>query len=123
MKQINQYILEKFKLNSKNIKNQYYEFEDKSLNEKIKISLPFKIVLPDQQETEQVYKITRHEIGNSGRSCWKFFDNKGKIITAFGLGGIIGLIQKKQRVYSVIINLHGEEYNKSETIYIDKNDL
>ena len=123
MNSLKQFILEKFKLSSKNIKNQYYEFEDDGLDENIQISLPFRIVLPDHNEYEEVYKIEKHEINKSGRPYWKFFDDKGNIITSFGLGGIIALIQKKNRVWAVIMNLHGKPYNKSETIYIHKSDL
>ena len=122
MKNINNYILEKFKINSDNIKNQYYEFKDENFDEKIKISLPFKIVIPDQQETEEIYKIESLK-GGSGKNFWKFFDNKGNLVMGLGKGSIQSLIQRKQRIAIILMSLHGNDYKRTETIYIDKNCL
>ena len=122
MNNLKEYILEKFKVSVKNIKNQYYKFEDDGLDENIQISLPFKIVIPDQQETEEIYKIESLK-GGSGKNFWKFFDNKGNLVMGLGKGSIQSLIQRKQRIAIILMSLHGNDYKRTETIYIDKNYL
>lgn len=116
MKKIIDYIKESFKINSKTLN--YYKFEDEGL-EDIGIYLPFKIILQDQQESEEIYKI-EYGKGNSGKSFWKFYDDEGNLVMGLPKSSIIGLFQKKSKIYIIIINLHGEKYGRAETIYIDK---
>lgn len=117
MKTLNEYITEKFKLNSKTLN--YYKFEDEGL-EDIGIYLPFRIILPDQQESEEIYKIECGKGNYSGKSFWKFYDDEGNLVMSLGKGSIQSLIQRKQRIAIILMSLHGKKYGRTETIYIDK---
>lgn len=104
MKKINNYILEKFKISSKNVKREY-QFDLNGFKEKIK--LPFKIKIIDTGEIQEVYTIDNPFSKEHNKNVFRFFDKDDKVITYFEEDKALKLFKDKQEIYVCIYCLNG----------------
>ena len=104
MKQLRQYIIEKFKINSKNIKREF-QFDLEGFKEKIK--LPFKIKIVDTGEIQEVYTIDNPFSKEHNKNVFRLFDKDDKVITYFEEDKALKLFKDKQEICIYIYCLNG----------------
>jgi len=111
MKQINQFIQEKLKINKDTKVNDFFKFDLDNFKEEIQ--LPIKLKLIDQQETELIYRIAKKESG--GNFYWQLFNEYDKLVVYFDESNIIKFF-KKEKILTIIRNLGKDPYSRTETV-------
>lgn len=117
MKNLNKYIIEKFKINSKNIKREF-QFNLEGFKEKIK--LPFKIKIVDTGDLQEVYTIDNPFSKEHNKDVFRLFDEDDKIITYFEEDKALKLFKDKQEIYVCIYYLDGLSWYTHHEIKIEE---
>ena len=111
MKQLNQFIQEKLKINKDTKVNDFFKFDLDNFKEEIK--LPIKLRLIDQQETELIYRIAKKEY--KGKFYWQLFNEYDKLVVYLHEYNIIRFF-KKEKISTIVHNLGKYAYSRSDTI-------
>lgn len=117
MKNLNKYIIEKFKINSKNIKREF-QFDLEGFKEKIK--LPFKIKIVDTGDLQEVYTIDNPFSKEHNEEVFRLFDKDDKVITYFEEDKALKLFKDKQEIYVCIYYLDGLSVYKYYKIKLEE---
>ena len=113
MKKINNFIIEKLKINSKSKINSgdTYTFD---LNDyKETIELPFLLYIIGDEEYIKICRID--DVLENGKHHIRLFDEKDKVVTVLREINVINLFKKQKAVTSTIYNYNGNAYYRTDT--------